>query len=191
MNTNLSHRLPGFTIVEVLVSLSILGILVAVAAPALVDFVHLKRLEGVANEIQSDVALMRAESMGKTTGGGMAFIQVGNGGAKNCYAIYIDDALGGTVCDCLKTPGQACASAHRPDAEIKIVKFPEELGIRLSTSAADNMGYMDRGIRFGPANFRILIEGKRAGALRLDVSSTGRVKACTPAGLLRGYPPCA
>lgn len=187
------RRHLGFTIVEVMVTLALLGILVAIAAPALADFIHLKRMEGVANELQSDVALMRAESMGKTTLGARAFLQVGSGGAKNCYAIYIDDDLGGTVCDCLKPPGQACVAEHRPDSEIKVVKFPEELGIRLSTTAASNqahLGLYNNAMRFGPANFRILIEGKREGALRLDFSSTGRIKVCSPQGKLRGYPAC-
>lgn len=190
----IAHFRRGVTLVEALVGLAILGILLAIAVPNLAGYIHRKRLEGVANELISDLALMRVESVAKTASAGgqraEAFIQIGNGSVFNCYSIYIDDGTGGEVCDCTKPPGQACTQASRKNNEIKIVRVPEKLGVKFSTNSALNQAQMLLGRKLQPANFRILIEGKQPGAIRIDLDASGRPRACSPAGLLYGYKPC-
>jgi prepilin-type N-terminal cleavage/methylation domain-containing protein len=185
-----AHRRHGITLVEAMVTLAIIGILLAVAIPNLSDYIHRKRMEGVANELISDLALMRVESVSKTVDSARAFIQIGNGSKFNCYTIYIDDPLGGAVCDCTKPAGQACTQDYRKNNEIKVVQLPEKLGIKFSTNAAGNQAEIDRGSRLIPAGFKILIEGNRPGAIRLDLNAAGRPEACSPDGLLHGYPKC-
>lgn len=188
-------RRSGIGLVEAMVAVAIIGILLAVAVPNLSAYIHKKRMEGVANELIADLALMRVESLAKTVGpGGLsadAYIQVGYGGANNCYTVYIDDMLAGTQCDCRKPPGQACSQNSRKNNEIKVVAVPEKLGIKFSTNDGSNQARITRGQVFNPPGFAILIEGKQAGAIRIDIDGTGRPKACSPAGLLSGYPTCS
>lgn len=179
----------GFSLVEGLVVVAILGILLAVAVPSLADYVHKKRLEGIADELVSDVALMRAESVSKTAEKAQAFLQIGNGNEFRCYSIFISDALSGTTCDCLKPAGSACTAGYRLNPEIKTVALPASLGIRFSTNVPTNRMRMEAGIRQGGA-FRVAIEGSRPGKLRVDFDPSGRATRCTPDGQLAGYPTC-
>ena len=53
----------GFTLLELMVSLSIAGILLAIAVPSLVDFVRTTRLAGSSREIVVDLSLARNEAI--------------------------------------------------------------------------------------------------------------------------------
>lgn len=174
-----------------MVVVAVLGILLAVAMPNLSDYVYRQRLAGIADELISDMALMRAESASKTTFEAKAFLQIGNGSAFNCYSIYIDDNTGGTRCDCLKPAGSACTSGYRKNPEIKTVAVPNSLGIRFSTNISSNRARLDQGMQLSPSPFRVLIQGERPAALRVDFDRGGRAKRCSPNGLLSGVPACA
>lgn len=52
----------GFTIVELLIALAIVGILLAVAAPAMRDAIMNNRISGQASDFIADVALARSET---------------------------------------------------------------------------------------------------------------------------------
>jgi Tfp pilus assembly protein FimT len=172
-----------------MVVVAVLGILLAVALPNLSDFVYRQRLHGIADELVSDMALMRAEAAGKTTLGATAFMQIGNGSAFNCYSIYIDDDTGGTRCDCLKPAGSACTSGYRKNPEIKTVAVPASLGVQFSTNIGSNRVRMDSRMQLS-WQFRVRIQGNRPAALRVDFDRTGRSTRCSPGGLLAGVPAC-
>ena len=59
----LSTARAGFTLVEMLIAMSILAILIAIAAPSLRDFVMDVRLTGQANDLMADLMLARSEAV--------------------------------------------------------------------------------------------------------------------------------
>src|SRR4030067_1501695 len=53
----------GFTLIELIITLTIAGILMAVAAPSMVGFVSSNRLASQVNELIADITLARSEAI--------------------------------------------------------------------------------------------------------------------------------
>lgn len=56
-------RLPGFTIIELMTTLVILGILVTIAIPSFNDLIVSTRIKGAASDIYGSLALARSEAI--------------------------------------------------------------------------------------------------------------------------------
>src|SRR5436190_15124939 len=63
MTTMTPRRMRGFTAVEVLMSLAVLGILAALAAPSFRDFANEQRLSGAVGGIAADLQFARTEAI--------------------------------------------------------------------------------------------------------------------------------
>ncbi|MCB8745437.1 GspH/FimT family pseudopilin [Rhodoferax sp. U2-2l] len=61
------RQVKGFTIVELIIGIAILGILVALAAPSFTESIARRRLDGIANELSTDLQFTRAEAISKNT----------------------------------------------------------------------------------------------------------------------------
>jgi len=59
------RRYKGFTIVELMITIAILGILVAIAAPSFNESIARRRVDGIANELSTDLQFARAEAISK------------------------------------------------------------------------------------------------------------------------------
>jgi len=88
----------GFSLVELIVALTIAGVLMAIAAPALQKFVSSNRLTGQVNDLMADINLSRSEAIKRnvTTGvcvtaaGGASCVTSGNWA--NGWLVYYDNA---------------------------------------------------------------------------------------------------
>jgi len=60
---NMTKRVHGFTTVEVLMALVVLGILAALAVPSLTNFANEQRLTGAINVLAADLQYARAEAI--------------------------------------------------------------------------------------------------------------------------------
>lgn len=188
MNRLKRASLQGLTVIELMVALSVLGILLALGVPSLLDMVHRKRVEGIAQELASDLALMKATAAVRSHVNLFVFLEIGSDDALNCYSVYVGTVGEDTECDCLQPPGKACKNPDRPDAEVKTVKFAESTGIKLLSSPRRDV-YMPDG-RSISWPMQIRVEGHREGVLRVDLAKGAFVRVCTPDSSMPGYPAC-
>ncbi|MGL6039618.1 MAG: GspH/FimT family pseudopilin [Deefgea sp.] len=85
-------RSSGFTLIELMITIAILGIALAIAVPDLMRFVNQSRVKGVAENLAQDLVFARTEAvrLGKP---------VRLNVASTCYGITSEN----TPCDCTKT----------------------------------------------------------------------------------------
>src|SRR5919205_1560506 len=67
MNMPRQKRRSGFTIIELLTTLVILGILVVIAVPSFNDLIVSTRIKGAASDIYASLALARSEAIKRNT----------------------------------------------------------------------------------------------------------------------------
>lgn len=84
--------LRGFTLVELLISLVILGIIVAFAVPSLTSTVNTSHVRGATEALYSDLQWARSEAIKNNN-----FMTLSVYPAKNCYGFI---AGNNTPCDC-------------------------------------------------------------------------------------------
>lgn len=57
------HRKNGFTMIELLIGITIMGILLALAIPSFSDLIARRRLDGIATELSTDLQYARTQSI--------------------------------------------------------------------------------------------------------------------------------
>lgn len=183
----------GFTAIELMVVLALIGILVAVAAPSFTDFFARKRVESVTSELGTDLQYARSEAVARNAAVRLTF---GTG----CYVIHTQPT-GASASSCSQADGVASTMGSNGSgetaADIKTVK------LRSGTSAAfaGNSGLSY--IEFEPVRGSATWNGTDALAgtvnvnssvggwqLRVNVSAVGRASTCSPSGSIKGYPSC-
>lgn len=186
MNSTLQRRAPGLTLIETLVALLVVGVLVAVAAPSMQQFIAAQRVKGVNAEIVTDLQFARSEASRRNRD---VLVQFRNG-ADNCYVVYVVTGVG-FGCDCSLTPGNVCSGGHE---EIKTVKVPVSTGVAIeATSATGNI------IVFEPSSgqqrfldeFRVSVVSTRGGSLLTSVNAAGRPSVCSPDGSVTSVSQCS
>jgi len=157
-----SRLYRGFTLVELLVSVAIAGVLLGVAVPSFQQTIARARLEGVANELAIDLQYTRSEAVRRRT---TATIAVDAGGT--FYTItYLNQATNANVT--LKTnnaPSGVTLAGSAP------IVFDSLRGMA-------NAATLD------------LTSSQTTAQLRVLTSPNGRVRMCTPGGSFKGYTTC-
>src|SRR3990172_9972201 len=93
----------GFTLVELIVAVSVLVILITVAVPSFQSTLDKKRLTGAAEQVYADIQATRFEAIKLNKQVSIAFRNLGTA-TSWCYGLD-DDAA--TVCDCSTVAGAA------------------------------------------------------------------------------------
>lgn len=166
-------NLAGVTLTELLITIAVLGILIALASPSYQGMLERNRLKEVVESLKADMQLARSEAIKRSTNVTVSK-SLGDAGAW-CYGLNRDSG-----CDCNTID----------DCDIKTVTgttFSTAVNMD-STSPNDHTFNFRRGtvqagnVTFSTTNY----------SSRVVISNTGRVRICTPIGAkgLPGYPNC-
>jgi type IV fimbrial biogenesis protein FimT len=164
-----SRRARGFTLIELAVVVAVSVVLLMVVAPSFGAFFAAKRVEGLANEVGTDLQFARSEAVQKNRVVRMEFTAGG-------YEIWLMTRADATVKDhTLKTVSlSGLGTLALVDPIPAAIVFEPVRG--LATTAGD------------------LVVGNASGSSRLQVSVTaaGRTRICVPSGYsMVGYSSCA
>lgn len=177
----------GLTLIELLVSMSIIVILVAVAAPSMYEFVMRKRVQGVADELLADLRFARSV---QTRDNREVAVMFGKTSTDTCYTVYQPTSR--LTCNCAATP--VCASFGSASAiELKTVRIPNGSHISVEPSEgthAELRWTTTTGLAKDGVTLSIKIEAPSGGEVRLSTSATGRAQICSVSGHGAAYPAC-
>jgi type IV fimbrial biogenesis protein FimT len=164
------HFMRAFTLIEVIVVLTVLGILVGIAAPSLSQFVHSNQLVAATNDLIADFNLARSESIKRSTAVGVCKTSDGStctntGTWASGWLVFVDTDGGGGW-----------------SAGDQILRIHESLATSISipAAAADSVVYgRIGGITSGSGTYSLCI-GKIHQQRDINLSTTGRLNV-TPA----------
>lgn len=149
MTTPRRLRRRGLTLIELMVVVALLGVLLALGAPSLFDYIRVQRLKSISAQLSTDVQFARSQAVAHGLRSFVLFPAAGS--AVSCYTIY-ELRPGGDAtklyCDCTKGAGQACTNPV--SVELRTVALPSDGGVKLQLPAGD------RGFGFDPVTGGLL-----------------------------------
>jgi type IV fimbrial biogenesis protein FimT len=170
----------GWTLIEVLVVLAMVGILAAAALPSFARMLIRRHLEGIAAQVGTDLQYLRSEAIARNAAVRIRFITL-PADTGSCYVIHIG-AEQTCSCDVSSTSCQAGAIALRHAG------FAAESPVQVQA----NVGSMRVDPRHGTVSptGTVRVVTADSGAVHHVVSVLGRVRTCTPGGLVPGVAAC-
>ena len=180
-------RGAGFTMIELLIVMVILAVLLAIAVPSMREFIARKRVEGVAQELATDLRLLKSQQIQRRRNVG---IQFGSNASITCYVLY-QVGTAGDDCDCTNVGG-ACPNpaADNRSFEIKTVVMPISSGISLTA----NPGFMRligfNALPMGNTMIRATVQSTQGGGIRVSTNRLGTPLVCSVSGSWNNLPAC-
>jgi type IV fimbrial biogenesis protein FimT len=176
-------KITGFTLIEFMVVVAIMGILIAIAFPSYQRMIERNRLKLVAESLKSDMQLARTEAIKRSKDVIVSRI-TGNNGSW-CYGLTEKTPDSKSSCDCKETN-----TADSDYCDIKRVLGSNFSNIvNMSASVTNNSTFDFRRGTIGADSVDFTTSHFQT---RIVFSNTGRVKNCTPSGAngIIGYPTC-
>lgn len=173
----------GFTLVELMVVLAILAVLVAIALPSANDFVARKRLEGAAQELVTDLRLLKSHQIQNRPGSGTS-ISFGGNTDKVCYMLYARGNGDVEHCDCGLAADQVCGDASitgRP-VPIRQVDIPTSTGITIAATPARLTVNSYNGMPMFNRTLSVTLSRAGAGQIVVSTTPTGVPSVCSLSG---------
>ena len=181
----------GFTLIELMVTLAVMAVVLAAAAPSFAEFFDKYRLRGAADAVVSMVSNARAESVKSDQDVNVAF--TGSGAAWCVGANAAGTPTGGnragaaTACDCTVTTecqvsGQRMAVEPEAFPDVKIGALPAAMIFDSKLGTVTPLG----------SRTVTLTSPKGKYDIQVQVNALGQARSCVPAAkpVIAGIPAC-
>ncbi len=182
----------GVTLVELMVTLAIIAVLLAIALPSMRDFIARKRLEGIAQELVTDLRLLKSHQIQNRPNSGTA-IGFDSNSQKACYIVYVRGTLDNRDCKCGLADNVVCGqpgAAGQLAAPIRQVDIPTSTGISLTADRTflEVSGY--NGMPEPNRTVRVTLTSPTAGEIRVTTSAIGTPSICSVSGVFGAIQKC-
>lgn len=173
---SIGMKVRGLTLMELMVTVAIMAILVALAVPSFNAFLAKGRLSGAAEGLAQDLQLAKSEAIRGNTSVRTTFSL----GTAWCYGSVPSDSS----CSC--APTNTCTlrqvdSSSYAGVTMSALSFPSNTPGNFTTFTA-RQGLADVGtVEFTHPN---------AGTLRVNLGAAGQVSICSTSGGLGHHPAC-
>ena len=157
------RRQGGFTFIELMVTIAIVGVLLALAAPNLSSYWQESRLVSATEAVYSKMQLARSVALAKNEDIDVRFPATGTSW---CLAVTENSS---TVCGC-----GSCSLAGMPDTNLLASDYPN---VSVAVSNAISTFTMPRGIVTGGGDVVLTLSSGEQATVRLSV--IGRVSICS------------
>lgn len=163
----------GFTAIELMVTIAILGMLAAIAAPSFKPVIERWKVRQVTEELQSTFYVARSEAIKR--GGGITILR--NGDTTDCTAVGSDTSLwscGWTVFADANSNGVQDSG----EDTLQTISLPANVSIKLSDTSEPAFIKVDRWGQLSAAHAAIQLKGSsdaQASTSALCISGNGRI----------------
>lgn len=168
----------GFSLLEAAIVVAIVAIVGAAALPSFTALIDARRLDGAATRLAADLQLARTEAVARSRS---LRLSVGAGADATCWVVHT-----GAAADCTcSAAGVACTNGALAIQSI-VLPTAERVAVDGNVSS----------IVFDPLHGTSTPSGTlslsdvRGRTVRHVVNVLGRVRSCSPAGAVAGYPSC-
>jgi type IV fimbrial biogenesis protein FimT len=159
----------GFTLLETMITVAIIGIIAALAVPSYQDMIERDRLKQAVESLKSDVQFARTQAIKRSENVIVSRI-TGNAGSW-CYGLARKNPPSKTSCDCTET-----VTTDNDYCDIKIVS-----GTGFNTTNMDSAtGNSTFSFRRGTIGANGVTFSTLHYAARVVFSDVGRVRICSP-----------
>lgn len=195
-----NRQIQGIGLVEIMVTVVVLGIIAAVAAPSFTDMLNRRRVQAVANSIATDLAYLRTEQSVRPSEIDLQVNGNPTGKQMSCYSMFIG-GISGNTCDCTNMSKVCTGGFVTPavDPLIRVERTAAGTGVTYAALTAGavfngNFKYDSARLSPSPANLYFDVCGSSASStrpiLRVEFNSVGRARVCSPNGSVSGYGQC-
>lgn len=170
----------GFTLIEMVATVAVAGIVMTAAAPSLGGWVDQQRLKGVAGELASDLQYARSEAVLRNQGVRVSFL--GDLNAATCYVVHTGPA---DSCRCDAAGAPACEGGSQP---LKSVALAAPARVALHSNVRSVLFSPEHGTASPAASLRLA--GAQGRTVQHTVNVMGRVRSCSLQGSVSSYRAC-
>jgi prepilin-type N-terminal cleavage/methylation domain-containing protein len=187
------RRIPrfrrGLTLVELMVTLTIGAILLALTVPQMREYIARKRVSGAATELIGDIRLARAMVMQENQ---PIWIHFGSTSTFTCYVLFTQGNLL-EQCDCTRTLTPMCPSNHDSPVPLRSVFIQRDTGITLTSPARYVIYKQAVGAPSrlpASADIEAEVSGSVGGRIKVAMAGLTRATACSLEGHTAEFGDC-
>ncbi|MBX3605295.1 MAG: GspH/FimT family pseudopilin [Piscinibacter sp.] len=172
-----SRSQRGLSLVEMTLAVGLSAVIAGLAAPNLRHVLDLRRLDGAATQLATDLQFARGEALARNQPVRMSW-----NAAEGCYLVHTGNAAD---CRCAAASAPICANGARV---LRRAAWDASDRLALQSGTTSILFDPRHGTATPSATLRIVADDGRA--IHHVVNVMGRLRSCTPLGAVPGYRAC-